>query len=102
MSTWNSSASMGTTTTPPPSPVNAPRNPASMDPRPTSALNSRMLIAVQFNRSFPAGGPALLVAQGLDGIQVGSLPCRIDPEDEADRNRDTSCGEYPGQRHTRG
>src|SRR5208337_207423 len=38
---------MGTTTTPPPSPVSAPRNPASMDPTPISALNSRMFIAVQ-------------------------------------------------------
>src|SRR5271157_2201847 len=92
---------MGTTTTPPPSPVSAPKNPASREPAATSALNSRMFIAVQFNRSFLPEA-SLLIAQGLNGIQVGSLPCRIDPEDEADRDRDTSCGEYPGQRHTRG
>src|SRR5208337_2646286 len=47
MSTWNSSASMGTTTTPPPSPVSAPRNPASREPRAISALNSMVFIAVQ-------------------------------------------------------
>src|ERR1035437_9293050 len=38
MSTWNNNASMGTTTTPPPRPVRAPRNPASNEPSPISAL----------------------------------------------------------------
>src|SRR5579883_1895469 len=44
MSTLNTRASKGTRTTPPPSPVSAPRNPAMNDPSPTRSVNSRLLI----------------------------------------------------------
>src|ERR1700745_1419918 len=40
MSTPNATVSSGTTTTPPPSPVSAPRNPASSAPMPSRAVNS--------------------------------------------------------------
>src|SRR5437016_8090207 len=43
MSTLNTSASSGTKTTPPPSPVRAPRKPAMNDPSPTRMVNSRLL-----------------------------------------------------------
>src|SRR5271165_1188730 len=91
---------MGTTTTPPPSPVSAPKNPASKEPAATSALNSRMFIAVQFNRSFLPEA-SLLIAQSLDGVEMSGLPGRINPKHKTDRDGDTSCGEYPGQRHAR-
>src|ERR1700747_2224543 len=42
MSTLNTSASRGTKTTPPPSPVRAPRKPAMNDPSPTRMVNSRL------------------------------------------------------------
>src|ERR1700745_100180 len=42
MSTLNTSASSGTKTTPPPSPVRAPRKPAMNDPSPTRMVNSRL------------------------------------------------------------
>src|ERR1700676_3986086 len=56
MSTWNSSVSIGTITTPPPSPVSEPRKPASSEPMPTSSVNSSVFkrcsgCANQFNRS---------------------------------------------------
>src|SRR4029077_18518172 len=44
MSTLNSRVSIGTSTTPPPRPVSAPRNPAMNDPSPTRMVNSRMFI----------------------------------------------------------
>src|SRR5215470_11521352 len=40
MSTPNTTVSRGTMTTPPPKPVNAPRNPASADPTSSSPVNS--------------------------------------------------------------
>src|SRR5579864_1300871 len=42
MSTLNTRASRGTRTTPPPSPVRAPRKPAMNDPSPTRMVNSRL------------------------------------------------------------
>src|SRR5579885_3774451 len=45
ISTLKSSVSIGTITTPPPSPVSAPRNPARNDPAKISALNSAVFNA---------------------------------------------------------
>src|SRR3954471_8559424 len=45
MSTPNSTTSSGTSTTPPPRPVSAPRNPATNDPRPTSSVNDHTCTA---------------------------------------------------------
>src|SRR5262249_13983081 len=44
MSTLKPRTSSGTMTTPPPSPVSAPRNPAATDPRQSSSVNSSTVI----------------------------------------------------------
>src|SRR5271156_329766 len=48
---------MGTTTTPPPRPVSAPRNPASKEPRAISPVNSRMFMPLHNPCSTSLGRP---------------------------------------------
>src|ERR1700722_9083749 len=79
MSTWNASVKSGTMTTPPPSPVSEPRNPAAIDPRKMIQVSSSVFMGVSFR---------MAVAGARDGFQRdGSFAKRSGPDHDTDSFR---------------
>jgi hypothetical protein len=70
MSTPNPNTSNGTITTPPPKPVNAPRKPATTDPRPRATVNSRTFIATLYGSPGETGGRHSVERRGGPSLRI--------------------------------